>query len=179
MSGTRLDTYATDIRDVLRDTVESCRKIDICEINMYDVYGWVCWVCWVYMYIHVDYSYWSKLLDCGLRYDSRTHEMKVDVVASASTRHTQHHHRVLIHLHIAQPPRAPPPRAPPPSSCRRRLERDSASRAQTAASSAAASCAAASSAAALSTHRPEAANVRARALTSHPPPSDNWPQITD
>ena len=33
-----------DIRDDLRDTVESCRKIDICEINMYDVYGWVCWV---------------------------------------------------------------------------------------------------------------------------------------
>ena len=62
--------------------------------------------------------------------------MKVDVVASASTRHTQHHdhHRVLIHLRRAPPPRAPPPRAPPPrapppSSCRRRLERDSASRA--------------------------------------------------
>ena len=64
--------------------------------------------------------------------------MKVDVVASASTRHTQHPRRspprVLIHLRRAPPPRAPPPRAPPPrapppSSCRRRLERDSASRA--------------------------------------------------
>ena len=83
-------------------------------------------------YTCIDYSY----RDSGM-YDSTLENacaMKVDVVGSASTRHTQHHHRFLIHLRRAPPPRAPPPRAPPPrapppSSCRRRLERDSASRA--------------------------------------------------